>query len=315
MFTINIETIGMAYFDYDRHQNEWQRCLDDPARRVVAETWNRNDSVDAWRRERFHNQLMPFLGEETWLTVGDGRFGSDAQFLLRHGQSVHCSDISDTLLKEAHKRGLINEFSAQNAEALTFADGSFDYVYCKESFHHFPRPYIALTEMFRVARKAVILTEPRDFQIDRRAFSWVLDIARKACGQSERHDFEDVGNYVYRISEREIEKFALGMHYRHVAFRSANDAYFTGLENAARQGREHSKLKRKLAVLDLLDKLHLRSKSMLTAVIFKQPPKVDLVGWDYRVLPRNPYLECSNSPQDGSSDGAINDREGGVGLY
>ena len=85
-------------------------------------------------------------------------------------KKVHCSDISDKLLRIGNNKGFINEFSAQNAESLKFLDNSFDYVLCKEAFHHFPRPFIALHEMFRVSQKGVVLIEPRDDLIDKSFF-------------------------------------------------------------------------------------------------------------------------------------------------
>lgn len=39
-------------------------------------------------------------------------------------------------------------------------DDAFDYVLCKDSYHHMPRPMIALYQMLRVARRAVVLIEP-----------------------------------------------------------------------------------------------------------------------------------------------------------
>ena len=44
------------------------------------------------------------------------------------------------------------------------------------------------------------------------------------------HDFEEAGNYLYSLSKREIEKFALGLNYKIVAFKGINDAYFEGVE-------------------------------------------------------------------------------------
>lgn len=280
----------MDYFQYDRHDAEWERCLTDPERMKIAETWGVGGTLDAWRHERMYSQLAPFIPTGTWLTVGDGRFGADAQHLISRGATVHCSDVSDRLLSIAHKRGLIAEYSKQNAENLTFENDSFDYVYCKESFHHFPRPHIALHEMFRVARKAVILTEPRDHQIDRAPMSWLIDLGRRLTGKGERHDFEPVGNYIYGLSEREVEKFALGMHYRNVAFLSLNDAFCEGVERSPIDPAIERRLKSKIAFLDALDRFGIRRSGLLTAVIFKAPPEVDLKGWRFKKLPLNPYL-------------------------
>ncbi|WP_158308790.1 methyltransferase domain-containing protein [Desulfocurvibacter africanus] len=75
----------------------------------------------------------------------------------------------------------IPEYSVENAEKLSFANGSYDYLLCKEAFHHFPRPMIALYEMLRVARKGIVLIEPNDNGAD---------------------GFEECGNYVYSLSRR-----------------------------------------------------------------------------------------------------------------
>ncbi len=56
------------------------------------------------------------------------------------------------LLGKGSELGFIGEYSAQNAESLSFASNSFDYVFCKDAMHHCPRPVIALYEMLRVAR-------------------------------------------------------------------------------------------------------------------------------------------------------------------
>jgi SAM-dependent methyltransferase len=151
---------------YDRHDAEYERCTSDPQRASIsANMVTRRHPRTIGATNACYRLLLPLIETDLdarWLTVGDGRFGSDARFLKQHGVSAHASDWSPQLLQIAAERGLIDEFSRQNAENLTFDDASFDYVYCKESLHHFPRPFIALHEMFRVARKAVILQEPPD---------------------------------------------------------------------------------------------------------------------------------------------------------
>ena len=133
------------------------------------ENWKRNDTVDYWRHERSYSLMNPLLAaypEASWLTVGDGRYGTDAHYILGKGmKQVMASDISDTLLIEAKRDGFITDYRTENAEKMTFPDGHFDFVLCKEAYHHFPRPAIALYEMLRVAKKGVILIEPLDKNI------------------------------------------------------------------------------------------------------------------------------------------------------
>lgn len=50
----------------------------------------------------------------------------------------------------------------ENAEKLSSPNETLDFVLCKESYHHFTRPMLALYEMLRVATKAVVLIEPNE---------------------------------------------------------------------------------------------------------------------------------------------------------
>ena len=185
-----------SYFRYDDHVAGYEKALSDPERMKVAETWLRSDTLDYWRHERMRRPLRSIVDSDvdaSWLTVGDGRYGTDAHFLLSVGaKHVHCTDISDTLLKIGSEKGFIETFSAENAEDLSFSDQSFDYVYCKESLHHCPRPYIALYEMFRVARKAVVITEPRE--IEKTGIRLLKDLIKRLLGKQVNypHWFEPI---------------------------------------------------------------------------------------------------------------------------
>lgn len=292
---------------YDKHEAEWEKVINDPDRRLVGETWLCNDTLDSWRHQRMRAPVAPLAKIDknaSWLTIGDGRFGSDAHFLLSMGLSnVHCSDISDTLLKVGSEKGFINNYSRQNAEEIQFPDGAFDYVYCKEAFHHCPRSYIALHEMFRVAKKAVVITEPWDEVIEPAPFSILFRLTKRLLGRKyDEHGFESVGNYVYAISPREVEKFLLGMHYSCVAFFFVNDAYFPGIEFIKIKSRSPKdlliklKLMTRIFILDVLCSLRIKRPSMLMAVLFKEEPSsqvfnsLKLHGWLVKELPKNPFL-------------------------
>ena len=301
------EGVGAKHVTYDKHEAEWDKVLNDAERQLVGETWFQSDTLDSWRHQRMREPVKPLASmdkDASWLTIGDGRFGSDAHFLLSLGVSnVHCTDISVTLLKIGNERGFIDTYSAQNAEAIKFPDDSFDYVYCKEAFHHCPRSYIALHEMFRVAKKAVVITEPWDDVIEPAPFSILLRLAKRLLARKyAEHGFESVGNYVYSISPREVEKFLLGMHYSCVAFFSANDAYFPGIEFIKLKPRSPKdlliklKLKVRIFILDLLCWLKIKKPSMLIAILFKEQPSGQVLaslksyGWLIKELPKNPYL-------------------------
>lgn len=296
------------HFKYDRGVAEFDACINDPERRQVALTWlSQKNTLDSWRHNRMYSLVEPivrFDSAATWLTVGDGRFGTDAHALIEMGaENVHCSDMSDALLKIGNERGFIKAYSSQNAEVIDFPDNSFDFVYCKEAYHHFPRPPIALHEMFRVAKTAVILTEPRDLMIDSGAFHFVLDITKALLGRgAQQHFFEPVGNYIYTISEREMEKFLLGMHYRHVAYNSINDAYEKGIEFVDLTSLDPNdkgmirRIRRTILVQDVMDTLRIRKKGLLSVTLFKQEVNQQLKegliskGWKFKELPKNAYL-------------------------
>ena len=296
------------HFKYDRHTEHWDETLEDPERLKISESWFKENTLDYWRHAQMRKPLEIFIksdADTSWLTVGDGRYGTDAHYLLKKGaKEVHASDISDSLLKIGHEKGFIDAYSAQNAESLSFEDNSFDYVYCKESFHHFPRPFIALDEMFRVARKAVILTEPRDILIDKPPFAFVMKTLKRLLRRPHNngHSFEEVGNYVYSISERELEKFLLGMHYTDIAYIGCNDAYILGIEFIKMDSQDKlqkkikHKMMRKIRIMDALCALKMSKTSLLTAALFKTPPNpetIDLLKqneWKYKKLPKNPYL-------------------------
>ena len=195
---------------HQKQADAWTADRDAPDRAETLESWFREDTVDHWRHARMYEPVRAFSHDPDarWLTVGDGRFGLDSIRIRRLGfTSVLPTDIGDGLLEQSFRRGLITEYRVENAERMSFADNSFDVVFCKESYHHFPRGPLALYEMLRVARHAVILVEPRDYCIDRPAnrsigpigfcrglFTWALQragIGRKPLSLKERHQLGD----------------------------------------------------------------------------------------------------------------------------
>lgn len=164
------------------------------------------DSVDNWRHTRMLNSTRPLVAtypKATWVTVGDGRYGSDAAYLHSRGAAVTATTLTDERLRIAHERGFIPAYQAENAERMSFPDESVDFVLCKEAYHHFPRPPVALYEMLRVARRAVVLIEPIDNPR-------LLDAAKRLVKRLIRGDretqFEPSGNFLYRLSLHEMEK-------------------------------------------------------------------------------------------------------------
>jgi SAM-dependent methyltransferase len=103
-------------------------------------------------------------------------------------------------------------WSYQNAESLSAESDSFDVVMVHAGLHHCHSPHRALAEMYRVARRAVVLVEARD--------SLLVRFAAR-LGFTDDYEVEavvangyvaggvansSIPNYVYRWTERELEK-------------------------------------------------------------------------------------------------------------
>ena len=283
---------------YDNHSQEWNEVK--IPQNLIDQYWFSKTSIDSFRHNRMRSCVYPFIigGDTKFLTVGDGRFGLDAIHLKSMGaQTVHSSDMYAQLIEYSYNEGLLDSYSEENAESLSFADESFSYALVKESAHHFPRPYIAMTELLRVVSNAVIFIEPRDLVIHQSP--WLVRFLRILVNRRlNEHEFEQVGNYVYSFSEREIEKFMLGTHLRYVAFKGINDVYVKGGENVDlinKWSLISIKFWTKLWLLNFLTYIKFQNSSVLCFALFKTKPEDKLIsalkhsGWTFKELPNNPY--------------------------
>lgn len=266
----------------------------------------RKNSIDYWRHQRMYQVLAPLISgkKSKWLTIGDG-LGTDANWLQEQGQSVVASDISEYGLRAAAANGYIREYSLINAENIDYSDNTFDFVFCKEAYHHFPRPYLAVYEMLRVATKAVVLIEPVDIGIHFPLMVFLKNLLEKiAPGMvnkvwKNRFSFETVGNYVYKISEREIEKVAMGIGLPMVAFKGINDFYTTKFDLKSSTGNKKlfRTVKGRIKLKNFLSRLGVIPYELEACVIFKKQPSPEVVsnmneqGFKVLSLPENPYLE------------------------
>jgi SAM-dependent methyltransferase len=103
-------------------------------------------------------------------------------------------------------------WSFQDAEELKFGDGEFDVVVAHNGLHHCCSPHRGLLEMFRVARRLVVVFEPRDTLLVRLgvrlSFGQEYEVAAVAANGMKFGGVRNtpIPNYVYRWTEREIEK-------------------------------------------------------------------------------------------------------------
>ena len=103
-------------------------------------------------------------------------------------------------------------WSCQDAEKLELPDDKYDFCMAHNGLHHCASPHRALLEMFRVAKKGVLVFEPRDTLLVRLGIR--LNFGQEYETASVEGDGLGLGgvrntgipNYVYRWTEREIEK-------------------------------------------------------------------------------------------------------------
>jgi ubiquinone/menaquinone biosynthesis C-methylase UbiE len=104
------------------------------------------------------------------------------------------------------------QWSYQKAEDLSFEANAFDYVVVHAALHHCESPHRALLEMYRVAHRGAIAFESRD--------SLLMKVMERA-GLSPSYEHlavyynegkfggvnnSEIPNYIYRWTEREVEK-------------------------------------------------------------------------------------------------------------
>jgi len=103
-------------------------------------------------------------------------------------------------------------WSHQDAEHLTFRDGTFDFAIVHNGLHHCYSPHRALLEMYRVSKQGLVVFEPRDTLFVRLGvrlnFGQDYEVAAVVDNQPAFGGVKNtfIPNYVYRWTEREVEK-------------------------------------------------------------------------------------------------------------
>ena len=282
---------------YQRHSDREDKIV---VTQRLPSCYTNPDSVDAWRHRRMRDSLLPLIRgfpKAKWLTIGDGNFGSDAYFLSGHNIDVVASSLTVSSLVAAQELGYITHAQSVNAEEIQFDDNSFDFVLCKESYHHFPRPAIAFYEMLRVASTGVILIEPIEGKgrVGNRVKNLLKAIFR---GDRNVGEFEMTGNFVYRISEREVAKMLTALNYGESAIRCFNDCFLPRFGSSTRRPFSIGLgvTAAGISMQDFLCRIGLLDYGLATIISLKQALPLEvrrlLLDSGYRLnkLPKNPYL-------------------------
>ena len=271
-------------------------------------------TVGGWRHLRMIDFVNCFdISTDSWLTIGDA-YGHDAFMLKKCGVlNVTASNLESSNLEAGFKSNLVDNYLTINAESISLANDSFDYVLCKEALHHMPRPMIAIYEMLRVAKKGVFFIEPQDQIIDwpikrnenfyREIISAdsigekvaIMSVATQDELNSSYIDWwEDKAfNYVYSFSKREIRKLALGMGLPSFAIKNFNDFYNpqwnsqeskTGVEG-------FDKTLEQIQLNNTFCEITGKAYSSITGLLFKETPSTDtvknltLAGYQFNYTP------------------------------
>jgi ubiquinone/menaquinone biosynthesis C-methylase UbiE len=258
-------------------------------------------TIDALHHERMYRAaqlIVQRFPEDSWLTVGDG--GADGWMLRRLGAGrVTASSISDARLKQLQQSGHLAdiEVRAINAEAIDLPDRSVDFILCKEAYHHFPHAPLAFYEFLRVARRGFLLIEPSELA-SRRPLDVVRTFAKLVLRQRPPiyEYFEPVGNFIYRVSQREVERMLTAIQSPWFAIHDFNSFATKWLSNRPRSSNTARALfQLGIGVQDVLARSGLMSPGMCALFVptgsTANETQDIFRGAGFRIvrLPRNPY--------------------------
>jgi ubiquinone/menaquinone biosynthesis C-methylase UbiE len=166
-------------------------------------------------RRAFVQSTLERLVEDKVLAPSDSILvvcGGDAEcvlFVEMEFPNVVISNLDERMLSDQFAP---LDWSFQDAQDLTYEDASFDFVFVSDGLHHCASPHRALLEMYRVARKGIIVFESRD--------SLLMHTANR-LGLSPEYELEavinndfcyggvdntQIPNFIYRWTEQDFEK-------------------------------------------------------------------------------------------------------------
>ncbi len=279
-------------------EQSYQRQAESEQQMQLPTRYTQPDSIDNWRHTRMLDltrSIWQSFPESKWITVGDGRYGSDAAYLHSQGVDVIATSLTDDRLKYAHEQGYIPAFQSENAEHISLQDNAVDFVLCKEAYHHFPRPPIALYEMLRVARIAVVLIEPLD---NPKLLDGMKRLLKRVIRGDQEMQFEPSGNFLYRLNIRELGKLMTAMGGEHMAFRGINDFFHAQLGSHDAQGFNIGSVVTRLGILaqNILVRLGMLGYGLGCVVVFNRSVGAECIaslqraGFECIELPKNPYI-------------------------
>ena len=185
------------------------------------------------RWDFYKNNILKFIKKDSKILI------ISASILeIKIFKELGYSNFSITYYNENEKQKYVefgfkenlNLFKA-DIKNLNFANGMFDYLITNATIHHVDLPHKAITEMYKVASKGILIVESNDSFFIKLATKFKfaedfeissIDIDKKSGGLLDT----DIPNYVYRWTEREISKLIMSYdpsHVNHLTFTYSND--------------------------------------------------------------------------------------------
>lgn len=143
----------------------------------VEDAVDEKDFFEKFRAYRYRTEwhiplLVPFAesrGKQV-LEIGTGN-GAEGVMFASHGAQYTGVDLTEAALEATRRHfavmGLTGRFQRENAEHLSFADESFDWVFSHGVLHHTPNTQAAINEVCRVlkpgGRAIIMLYHKRSF--------------------------------------------------------------------------------------------------------------------------------------------------------
>jgi ubiquinone/menaquinone biosynthesis C-methylase UbiE len=151
--------------------------------------------------KKFLGSLGESLDNKSVAVLGCGK-GDDFHLINKFFNNVKLAgvDISEVGLGLVRSTFPEIETVIGNMEALDFEDETFDYAIIPVALHHVQSVYRGVYEAVRISRKGAILLEPYDSLL-----------ARIATRLGLATEYEQAGNYVFRVSIREMVKVGKAM--------------------------------------------------------------------------------------------------------
>ncbi len=183
--------------------------MKDPTRQVELnkakwDRWAGNFDRKGWRREFFRtaqSKVISLLNVKPgihFLDVGCGTgwaVGQVAMFADGKGE-FYGVDLSPKMIEKARENFNGSEnihFLQANVESIPLDSDSFDVIVCTNSFHHYPRPERALTEMRRLLKIGGKL-----FILDPTTDDWIRKVGDKIARRIEPEHVKMYSTHEYQ---------------------------------------------------------------------------------------------------------------------